>query len=44
MAVTEYLAPDDGEEVFEATVRFRTVGDADCTGCRRVGGRDRSTR
>jgi sulfate adenylyltransferase subunit 2 len=33
MAVSEHLAPDEGEEVFEAMVRFRTVGDADCTGC-----------
>jgi sulfate adenylyltransferase subunit 2 len=33
MAATEHLAPDADEEVFEATVRFRTVGDADCTGC-----------
>jgi sulfate adenylyltransferase subunit 2 len=33
MAVTEHLAPADGEEVVEARVRFRTVGDADCTGC-----------
>jgi sulfate adenylyltransferase subunit 2 len=33
MAVTEHLAPEPGEEVFEAMVRFRTVGDADCTGC-----------
>jgi sulfate adenylyltransferase subunit 2 len=33
MAVTEHLALEDGEEVFEAMVRFRTVGDADCTGC-----------
>jgi sulfate adenylyltransferase subunit 2 len=31
MAVTEFLQPDDGEEVFEATVRYRTVGDATCT-------------
>jgi len=23
----------DGEEVVEATVRFRTVGDVTCTGC-----------
>ena len=23
----------DGEEAFEATVRFRTIGDATCTGC-----------
>jgi sulfate adenylyltransferase subunit 2 len=33
MASTEHLAPEAGEEVFEAMVRFRTVGDADCTGC-----------
>jgi sulfate adenylyltransferase subunit 2 len=33
MASTEHLVPEDGEEVFESTVRFRTVGDADCTGC-----------
>jgi sulfate adenylyltransferase subunit 2 len=33
MAVTEHLAPEPGEETFEAKVRFRTVGDADCTGC-----------
>jgi sulfate adenylyltransferase subunit 2 len=33
MAVTEHLGPGDGEEVFETLVRFRTVGDADCTGC-----------
>ena len=33
MAVTEHLAPGGGRQVFEAMVRFRTVGDADCTGC-----------
>lgn len=33
MAVTEHLSPEDHEPVFEAMVRFRTVGDADCTGC-----------
>jgi sulfate adenylyltransferase subunit 2 len=33
MAVSEHLAPADGDPVFEAMVRFRTVGDADCTGC-----------
>jgi sulfate adenylyltransferase subunit 2 len=33
MALSEHLAPDAEEEVFEAMVRFRTVGDADCTGC-----------
>ncbi|MFM8238596.1 MAG: sulfate adenylyltransferase subunit CysD, partial [Actinomycetota bacterium] len=31
MAVTDFLQPADGEEVFEATVRYRTVGDATCT-------------
>jgi sulfate adenylyltransferase subunit 2 len=31
MAVTEFLQPIDGEEVFEAVVRYRTVGDATCT-------------
>jgi sulfate adenylyltransferase subunit 2 len=31
MAVTEFLEPGDGEEVFEETVRYRTVGDATCT-------------
>ena len=33
MSVSEHLQPDEGKEVFEALVRFRTVGDADCTGC-----------
>ena len=33
MAATEHLAAADGEPEFEAMVRFRTVGDADCTGC-----------
>ena len=33
MSVSEHLEPDHGTEVFEARVRFRTVGDADCTGC-----------
>ena len=31
MAATEFLQPGEGEEVFEATVRYRTVGDATCT-------------
>ena len=31
MAVTDFLKPGEGEEVFEATVRYRTVGDATCT-------------
>ncbi|HUC05633.1 MAG TPA: sulfate adenylyltransferase subunit CysD [Acidimicrobiales bacterium] len=33
MAVSAHLAPAEGEETFDAKVRFRTVGDADCTGC-----------
>jgi sulfate adenylyltransferase subunit 2 len=33
MSVSEHLEPDPGKEVFDALVRFRTVGDADCTGC-----------
>ena len=33
MAVTEHLEPEAGGPVFETMVRFRTVGDADCTGC-----------
>jgi sulfate adenylyltransferase subunit 2 len=31
MAVTDFLQPMDDEEVFEETVRYRTVGDATCT-------------
>jgi sulfate adenylyltransferase subunit 2 len=31
MAVTDFLQPVEGEEVFDATVRYRTVGDATCT-------------
>jgi sulfate adenylyltransferase subunit 2 len=33
MAVTEHLSPAADEPVLQAMVRFRTVGDADCTGC-----------
>jgi sulfate adenylyltransferase subunit 2 len=33
LAVDEFMQPADGEEVFEASVRFRTVGDVTCTGC-----------
>jgi sulfate adenylyltransferase subunit 2 len=32
MAESPYLARRDGEVVYEATVRFRTVGDMSCTG------------
>jgi sulfate adenylyltransferase subunit 2 len=31
MAITDFLDADEGAEVFEATVRYRTVGDATCT-------------
>ncbi len=33
LAQTRFLHPVAGEEPYEATVRFRTVGDATCTGC-----------
>lgn len=33
LAVHEFMQPTAGEEVFEASVRFRTVGDVTCTGC-----------
>ena len=33
LAVHEFMAPSPGEEVFETSVRFRTVGDVTCTGC-----------
>ncbi len=33
LAVHPFMQPGDGEEVFEASVRFRTVGDVTCTGC-----------
>jgi sulfate adenylyltransferase subunit 2 len=33
MAVSEHLRPDPHEEAIQTMVRFRTVGDADCTGC-----------
>ncbi len=33
LAVNSFIAPEPGEEPFEATVRYRTVGDATCTGC-----------
>ncbi len=32
LAVSEWVQPGEGEEVTEETVRFRTVGDATCTG------------
>jgi sulfate adenylyltransferase subunit 2 len=33
LAVSPYVTLLDGEEPFPATVRFRTIGDATCTGC-----------
>ncbi|MGX4688078.1 sulfate adenylyltransferase subunit CysD [Streptomyces sp. JNUCC 63] len=33
LAVHQHMQPTPDEEVFEATVRFRTIGDVTCTGC-----------
>ncbi|MEE1798399.1 sulfate adenylyltransferase subunit CysD [Streptomyces sp. NPDC101062] len=33
LAVNPYLTPGADEQPYEATVRFRTIGDATCTGC-----------
>jgi sulfate adenylyltransferase subunit 2 len=33
LAVSPFVTILPGEDVFEATVRFRTIGDATCTGC-----------
>ncbi len=33
LAMHRFLQPRAGEEVFETSVRFRTVGDVTCTGC-----------
>lgn len=33
LAATRFVSLVDGETPYEATVRFRTVGDATCTGC-----------
>ena len=33
LAVSPFLTMIDGEEPFDAMVRFRTIGDATCTGC-----------
>ncbi|WP_375474773.1 sulfate adenylyltransferase subunit CysD [uncultured Jatrophihabitans sp.] len=33
LAVNRFISPIEGEQPFEATVRFRTIGDATCTGC-----------
>ncbi len=33
LAVNPYLMPQPDEQPYEVTVRFRTIGDATCTGC-----------
>jgi sulfate adenylyltransferase subunit 2 len=33
LAVNRFIQPAEGETPFEAVVRYRTVGDATCTGC-----------
>ena len=33
LPVSSFVTVMEGEEVFEASVRFRTIGDATCTGC-----------
>jgi sulfate adenylyltransferase subunit 2 len=33
LSVHPFLQPTDDEQVFETSVRFRTVGDVTCTGC-----------
>lgn len=33
LAVNRFITPEPGEEPFRSTVRFRTIGDATCTGC-----------
>jgi sulfate adenylyltransferase subunit 2 len=33
LAVHRFMQPEPDEEVFETSVRFRTVGDVTCTGC-----------
>ncbi len=33
LAVNRFIQPIEGETAFEALVRFRTIGDATCTGC-----------
>ncbi len=33
LAVNRFITPEPGETPYQATVRFRTIGDATCTGC-----------
>ena len=42
LAESEWLEPADGEEVFDAKVRYRTVGDMTVTGAVRSRGDRRS--
>jgi len=37
LALSDFVTVMDGEEVFEETVRYRTIGDASCTGAVRSG-------
>ena len=40
LALSPFVTVLEGEEVYEATVRFRTIGDATCTGCVESAARD----
>jgi sulfate adenylyltransferase subunit 2 len=33
LAVNRFIQPEEGETPYEETVRYRTIGDATCTGC-----------
>jgi sulfate adenylyltransferase subunit 2 len=33
LAANRFLPPREGEQMFETVIRFRTIGDATCTGC-----------
>jgi len=33
LAVNRFIQPEEGEAPYEETVRYRTIGDATCTGC-----------
>ena len=33
LAVNRFISPENGETPYDASVRFRTIGDATCTGC-----------
>ena len=40
LAVNRFITPEVGETPYTATVRFRTIGDATCTGCVESGAAD----